>query len=83
MKIDVSIDISPEEIRRLYGVPDLSTLHTNIVSKLQQAVEKNDVSSLGGLVGPMAAAGLKSVEDYNKLLWSLFNPLKKKEKETE
>jgi predicted component of type VI protein secretion system len=83
MKIEISIDISPEEVRRLYGLPDLSTLHTDILAKLQQAVAKNDVGVLGNLVGPMASAGLKSIEDYNKLLWSLFNPNKKEEKEAE
>ncbi len=83
MKIEISIDISPEEARRLYGLPDLSTLHTDIVAKLQQAIAKNDVGVLGNLMGPMASAGLKSIEDYNKMLWSLFNPNKKKEKEAE
>lgn len=83
MKIEISIDISPEEVRRLYGVPDLSGLHSDILGKLKQAVEKNDTGVLGNLVAPMAAAGLKSIEDYNKLLWSLFNPGKKKEKESD
>lgn len=83
MKIDISIEISPEEVRRLYGVPDLSKLHADILGKLQQAVAKNDTGVLGNLVGPMATAGLKSIEEYNKLLWSLFNQGKKTEKEAE
>jgi hypothetical protein len=83
MKIEISIDISPEEVRRLYGVPDLSGLHSDIVGKLKQAVAKNDTGVLSNLVVPMATAGLKSIEDYNKLLRSLFNSSKKKEKESE
>lgn len=83
MKIDISIDISPEEVRRLYGLPDISKLQAGLIDKLQQETAKFDSAELGKILSPTLATGVKSIVDYNKMLWSLFNPLQKNPKVNE
>lgn len=78
MKIEINIDISPEEVRRLYGLPDISKLHAGLIDKLQTEAVKLDTAELGKLLTPTVAASVKSIVDYNKMLWSLFNPLASK-----
>lgn len=82
MKIEITVDITPEEVRRLYGMPDISKLHEGLIDKLQAETAKFDTTELGKLLTPTVAAGVKSIVDYNKMLWTLLNPLQKKAAET-
>lgn len=75
MKIEITVDITPEEVRRLYGLPDISKLHAGLIEKLQEETAKFDTAELSKMLSPTMAAGVKSIVDYNKMLWSLFNPL--------
>jgi hypothetical protein len=84
MKIEITVDITPEEVRRLYGLPDISKLQSGLIEKLQQETAKFDTAELGKLLSPTMAASVKSIVDYNKMLWSVFNPLtQKKSPETD
>jgi hypothetical protein len=83
MKIEITIDIAPEEVRRLYGLPDISKLQAGLIDRLQQETAKFDTTELGNLLTPTGASGVKSIVDYNKMLWSLVNPLAQKKTTTE
>jgi|KBSSwiS6_1023812.scaffolds.fasta_scaffold168501_1 hypothetical protein len=83
MKIEITIDIAPEEVRRLYGLPDISKLQAGLIDRLQQETAKFDTTELGKLLTPTVASGVKSIVDYNKMLWSLVNPLAQKKTTTE
>jgi len=39
MKVNVEFDCTPEEARRLMGLPDLTPLHDRYLDKLAQAME--------------------------------------------
>lgn len=41
MKITVDMDVSPEEMRRLLGLPDMQPLHADMMEKLQQQLNEN------------------------------------------
>lgn len=45
MKVNVEFDCTPEEARRLMGLPDLTPLHDRYLSKMAEAME-------GGLMKP-------------------------------
>jgi len=41
MKITVDMDVTPEEMRRLLGLPDLQPLHADMMEKLQAQLNEN------------------------------------------
>lgn len=45
MKVNVEVDCTPEEARRLMGLPDLTPIHDAYVAKMQDMIE-------GGLLRP-------------------------------
>ncbi|PIE74759.1 MAG: hypothetical protein CSA18_03610 [Deltaproteobacteria bacterium] len=40
MKINISIDITPEELRESLGLPDFSDFNENIIKKMSESFEK-------------------------------------------
>ncbi len=40
MKFNIEIDATPEEARRLLGLPDLSPLHEAYLAKMKGAIDK-------------------------------------------
>lgn len=54
MKVTIEVDCSPEEARRMMGLPDLTPLHDHYLAKMREAMD-------GGIVGPeMVGTMLKS-----------------------
>jgi hypothetical protein len=63
MKVNVEVDCTPEEARRLMGLPDLTPVHDAFVAQMQDTL-KNGVSpdmmmSMMKSWGPMGDAGMK------------------------
>jgi hypothetical protein len=70
MKVTIEVDCTPEEARRMMGLPDLTPLHDRYLAKMQDAVEN-------GTIGPeIVGAMLKSwapMNDAGMDMWrSLF-----------
>lgn len=72
MKINIELDISPEEVRRLYGLPDLSSIHKTLTSTISESLNQSDEKTLNSLLSPMISSGMSSIEGYQKLLSALF-----------
>lgn len=72
MKINIEVDISPEEVRRLYGLPDLSSVHKTLSNTISESLHQCDEKTLNGLLSPAISKGMNSLESYQKLLSSLF-----------
>ncbi len=54
MKVTIEVDCTPEEVRRMMGLPDLTPIHDHYLARMQEAMEK-------GTVGPeMLSAMLRS-----------------------
>lgn len=68
MKIHIEVDLTPEELRRLYGLPDLSNIHQSVTDSIKDSLTTGDTSGLNNLV----ASGLSGFESYQKLLGTLF-----------
>ena len=62
MKVTVDFDCTPEEVRRLVGLPDLSPLHEAYLSRMQSAVEQgitpDSIQSIIQAWGPIGQSGL-------------------------
>lgn len=69
MKINVEIDISPEELRKFIGLPNVEVLQTEFVKLASQyldgAAQRNEV---GKLVSPLISAAMQPWAAYQKWL---------------
>ena len=67
MKFNIEVDCTPEEVRRLVGLPDLTGVHDVYIGKVTDAMSKGVTPELvEGLVRnwvPMGAAGVDLVKD--------------------
>ena len=41
MKINVDMDVTPEEMRRLLGLPDLTPLHDEMIARMKEQLSEN------------------------------------------
>jgi hypothetical protein len=66
MKINVEVDCTPEEARRLFGLPDLAPLHAIYLSRVEKLMEKGITPDIvEGMIKnwvPMGEAGMGLVQ---------------------
>ena len=69
MKVNIEIDITPDELRKFIGLPNVELLQTEFVKLagqyLEGAVQRNDV---GKLVSPLLSAAMQPWANYQKWL---------------
>lgn len=67
MKFNIEVDCTPEEVRRLVGLPDLTDVHEAYLSRVKQVAEKGVtpemVESMVRNWVPMGGAGLDMVRE--------------------
>jgi hypothetical protein len=63
MKINVEVDCTPEEARRVMGLPDLTPLHDKYIAMMSEAMEGRAgpemLESVMRSWSPMGEAGMK------------------------
>jgi hypothetical protein len=79
MKVTIDVDCTPEEVRRLLGLPDLTPVHDAWLAKMQAAVDKgvtpDAVEQMVRTWMPMGGQGIDFVRD---LMGSVANASKAK-----
>lgn len=74
MKFSIDIEMTPEELRESLGLPDVSSLHNEMINtirdRMQQGVEGYDPMTL---FKPFLTSGLGSVDGFQKFLFGLMN----------
>ena len=72
MKVTIDVDLSPEEARRLMGLPDLEPMQQRLLAQLEKQMAQNmsymDPETLVKTIMPVGAQGL---EQFQNLLWSV------------
>ncbi len=67
MKFNIEVDTTPEEVRRLVGLPDLTEVHEVYLSKLKDVADKGITPDMvQGMIRnwvPMGGAGVDMVKD--------------------
>jgi hypothetical protein len=77
MKVSVDVDLTPEELRRLFGLPDLSPIQALVVERITRQVEKGMDSNLfAGITRSIITGGVQSWEAYQKLLSGILSAAK-------
>ena len=58
MKVSVDLDLTPEELRRLFGLPDLTPIQALVVERITRQVEKGmDSNLLAGITRSIITGG--------------------------
>ena len=72
MKLKIEVDTTPEELRRFFGLPDVSTIQKemmeNLREKMMTGVEGYDPIKL---LEPFLPNNLKSMESFQNAFWNL------------
>jgi hypothetical protein len=70
MKINIELDMTPDEARRLMGLPDVSDLQAEMLEEMRRrmkaAVDTSDPQALLKAWMPLGAQGF---EQFQKFLW--------------
>lgn len=70
MKIHVDMDMTPEEARKLMGLPDVSRMQdemmAEIAKRMKSALDTSDPEAMLKAWMPMGGAGL---EQFQRFLW--------------
>lgn len=73
MRFEISIDCSPEEARRFFGVPDVAPMQQAFIEQLQATMSENlkgmDSDSMAKLWGPAMLQGWQGVSDMQQKFW--------------
>jgi len=70
MKINLELDMTPEEARRLMGLPDVSALQSEMLEEMRRRM-KTGVETLDpqALLRAWMPAGAQGFEEFQKFLW--------------
>jgi hypothetical protein len=70
MKVNVEIDLTPEEARRAMGLPDLAPLHQRYVAMMLETMESGGVrpEMLDAMMKSWAPMGEAGVAMWRKML---------------
>ena len=78
MKINVEVDCSPEEARRLFGLPDVAPMQRAVVAKLQgqvpAAVGATSPEALLRIWAPLVPQTPERMQEAMATLFRLFTP---------
>jgi len=70
MKINIEMDMTPEEARKLMGLPDVSKMQNELMAEMQKrataALDTSDPEAMLKAWMPMGGAGF---EQFQRFLW--------------
>ena len=69
MKITMGIDMSPEEVRKVMGLPDVEPMQKELMAKMQEKMntyidEMSDPEIFMKRIMPMGIQGMDQVQDF-------------------
>lgn len=74
MKISLDVDLTPEELRRLFGLPDLTPIQNLVIDRITAQVEKGlETGLMTTITRSLISGGLQSWDAYQKMLSTLLS----------
>ena len=75
MKVTFDIDLTPEEARKLMGLPDLEPMQKAVVKQIQEKImeEVDNVTNVEHLYSRFFPFGLQSMEQMQKFFTSMLS----------
>lgn len=75
MKIKVEMDVSPDELRAFFGLPDVRALQEEMLAKVRESV----LAGAAGLdpvamMKPFLTPNMQAMEGLQRAFWQAFTP---------
>ncbi|MEM1434775.1 MAG: DUF6489 family protein [Pseudomonadota bacterium] len=75
MKINIEVDVSPEEARHFFGLPDVEPLQKHIMERVQKQVEATaDPAYFAKLAAQFVSGGVQSMDTLQRTFVDLMRP---------
>ncbi|MES9844152.1 MAG: DUF6489 family protein [Candidatus Sedimenticola sp. PURPLELP] len=73
MKINIELDLTPEEFRKMMGWPDLSGLHEEMLTKFREQMEAGaEGYDPMSLLKPYMAQSASSMDGFQKMMQGMM-----------
>ena len=75
MKVTVDMDMTPEEARKLMGLPDLEPLQNAMMEKVKEQMEEyfNDIADPEAMFNKFMPMGINAMEQYKNFYSHIAN----------
>ena len=74
MKVNIELDLTPEEARRFFGLPDITPLQEQIMERIQDQIKASaDPAYLGKLASQMVTGGMQSVDSFQRAFMDMMS----------
>lgn len=73
MKISIDVEVSPEEARRFFGLPDVAPIQEHLIKRVQDQMDAaSDPAYLGKLASQLVVGGVQSMDAMQKSFFELM-----------
>ncbi|MGB2129851.1 MAG: DUF6489 family protein [Marinobacterium sp.] len=84
MNFRIDVEMTPEELRRVLGLPDVATLQQEMIEKVRQQMEAGaEGYDPLTLLKPYLNNGIGSMEAFQKLLFGMMNQYGQSKRDTD
>lgn len=73
MKIEIKVDVTPEEARRFFGLPDVKPLQDELLERFREQVRSAEGLDPARLMAPFVTPNLGAFETMQKAFWEAFS----------
>jgi Family of unknown function (DUF6489) len=71
MKVNIELDMSPEEARKLMGLPDVTKLQDKMLAEMERRMKAAlDTSDPQAMLKAWMPMGGKGFEEFQRFLWN-------------
>ena len=73
MQIKITVDATPEEMRRFFGLPDVAPLQEEMMERIQEKMRAGDAAfDPLALMQPYLTPNISNLEAMQKAFWESF-----------
>lgn len=74
MKVNIELDLTPEEARRFFGLPDITPIQEQIMERIQDQIKASaDPAYLGKLASQMVTGGMQSMDSFQRAFMDILS----------
>lgn len=74
MKVNIELEMTPEEFRKAMGLPDVQPFQDSLMQRIQEQMEAGvEGYEPLALMAPFISQGFSSMNDYQKMLLDLIS----------
>lgn len=73
MKIQFEVELTPEELRRLCGLPDISKMQDMMIEQMGEKIKQADMETMKNMMKPFVFDGVKAgAESYQQFVTGIL-----------